>query len=173
MFILLGLRSPRRYSPYVRHSPYRKLSRDFTFGSSGSGDLESAQLTITTCSSCGLPSPLDNVFLDCSIQASIITERELEARPAVGVNLREPEKNDQEKEEDDKEKEKTFPGAYPIEQVVHSLDDPAKSPARHFVKAAQKNHFETEVLSCPTVHPSAQYGFKELFFRFFTYFFDW
>jgi hypothetical protein len=62
---------------------------------------------------------VDNVFLDCGIQVSIISERELEARPAVCVNLREP-------EEDDQEKEMTFPGAYPIEQVVHVSDEPAK-----------------------------------------------
>jgi hypothetical protein len=201
----LGLRSPRRYSPYKRHSPYRKLSRDFTFGSlaSGSGDLESAQSTITTCTSCGRPSPVGNIFLDCSIQASIISEPESEARPAVR-DLREPEEDDQEKEmtfpgahrieqvvyalearpavrdlrepeEDDQEREMTFPGAYPIEQVVYALDEPraAKLPASHFVKVAQKNHFETEVLPCPTVHPSAQYGFKELFFSFFAYILDW
>jgi hypothetical protein len=165
MFILLGLRSPRRYSPYVRHSPYRRLSRDFTFGSSDSGDLETAQPTITTCTSCGLPSPVDNVSLDCSIQASIHSERELEVRPAAS-DLREP-------EEDDQEKEMTFPGAYPIEKVVYALDERAKLPARHFAKVAQKNRFETEVLLCPAVHPSAQCGFKELFFRFFAYFLDW
>jgi hypothetical protein len=164
MLILLGLRSTRRYSPYERHSPYRKLSRDFTFGSSGSGDLESAQPTITTCTSCGRPSPVGNIFLDCSIQASNISEPESEARPAVR-NLREP-------EEDDQEKEMTFPGAYPIEQVVYALDEPAKLPASHYIKVSQKNHFETEVLPCPTVHPSAQYGFKELFFSFFAYILD-
>ena len=108
---------------------------------------------------------MDNVLLDCSIQASVIFERELEARPAVHVNLREP-------EEDDQEKEMTFPGAYPTEQVVYALNEPANLPARHFVKVAQKNHFETEVLPCPTVHPSAQYSFKELFFKILTYFFD-
>ena len=64
----------------------------------------------------------------------------------------------------------TFPGAYPIEQVVYALNEPAKLPARHFVKAAQKSNFETEVLPCPTVHPSAQYRFEELFFRFFCLF---
>lgn len=166
MFIPLGLRSPRRYSPYVKYSPYRKLSRDFTFGSSGSGDLESAQPTIPCCKSCGLPSPVDNVFLDSSIQASNISERDLEVKPAVRVNLRE-------LEEDNQEKEMTFPGAYPIEQVAYGLDEPAKLPAGHFVKVARKNHFETEVLPCPILHPPAQYVFKELFFRFFTYFFDW
>jgi hypothetical protein len=212
MFIPLGPRPQRRYSPYVRYSPYRKLSRDFPFGSSGSGDLESAQSTITSGTSCGLPSPVDNVSLDCSIQASIISEvseLELEAGPAVRVNLKEPEDDDQEKEmtfpgayliqasiisevselelearpavrvnlnepeEDDQEKEMSFPGAYPIEQVVYSLDEPAKLRARHFVKVAQKNHFNSEVLPCPTTHPSAQHGFKELFFRVFAYFFDW
>ena len=173
MFILLGLRSPRRYSPYMRHSPHRKLSPDFTFGSSGSGDLEGAQATITACTSCGLPFPMDNVFPDCSIQTSIISECELDARPAIRMNLMELEEDDQEKGEDDKEKEKTFPGAYPIEQAVYALDEPAKSPARHFVKVAQKNHFETDILPCRTVHPSTQYGFKELFFSFFVYFFDW
>ena len=160
MLILLGLRSPRRYSPYARHSPYRKLSRDFTFGSSGSGNLERAQPTVITCTSCGLPSPVDDVFLDCSIQASVISEPELESRP-VFPDLREP-------EEDNQEKEMTFPGAYPIEQIVYALDEPAKLRARHFVKVAQKNNFETDVLPCPTV-----YGFKELFFRFFAHFFDW
>jgi hypothetical protein len=200
MLTLLGLRSPRRYSPYKRHSPYRKLSRDFTFGSSGSGDLESAQPTITTCTSCGRPSPVGNIFLDYSIQASIISEPESEA-PAV-PDLREPEEDDQEKEmtfpgahpieqvvyalevrpavrdlkepkEDDQEREMTFPGAYPIEQFVYALDEPAKLPAGHFVKIAQKNHLETEVFPCPTVHPSAKYSFKELFFSFFAYILDW
>lgn len=165
MFIPLGFRPPRRYSPYVRYSPYRKLSRDFIFGSSGSGDLESAQPTITSGASCGPPSPVDNVFLDCGIQASVISERELEARPAVGVNLKEP-------EVDDLEKEMSFPGAYPIERVVYALDEPAKLRARYFVKVSQKNHFETEVLPCPTVHPSTQCGFKGLFSRIFAYFFD-
>jgi hypothetical protein len=199
MLTLLGLRSPRRYSPYEKRSPYRKLSRDFTFGSSGSGDLESAQPTITTCTSCGRPSPAGNIFLDSSIQASIISEPESEARPAVR-DLREPEEDVQEmemsfagahpieqvvyalearpavrdlREPEEDDQEMTFPGAYPIEQVVYALDEPAKLPASHFVKVAQKNHFETEVLPCPTVHPSAQYGFKELFFSFFAYILDW
>jgi hypothetical protein len=199
MLTLLGLRSPRRYSPYERRSPYRKLSRDFTFGSSGSGDLESAQPTITTCTSCGRPSPAGNIFLDSSIQASNISEPESETRPAVR-NLREPEEDDQEKEmtfpgaypieqvvyalearpafrdlrepEEDQEREMTFPGAYPIEHVVYALDEPAKLTASNFVKVAQKNRFETEVLPCPTVQPSAQYGFKELFFGFFAYILD-
>ena len=175
-FILLDLRSSRRYSPYVRYSPYRKLSRAFTLGSSGSGDLESARPTITPCASCGLPSRMDNILLDCSVQATIISECELEARPAVRLNLREPEaddqekeENDQEKEEDDREKEMTFPGAYPVEQAVYALNEPAKLPARHFIKSAQKNHSETEV---PTVHRSAQYGFKDIFFKILTYFFN-
>jgi hypothetical protein len=115
----------------VRYSPCRKLSRDFTFGSSGTGDLECAQPTITSGSTCGLPSPVDNVFLDCSIQAPIISEGGFGARPAVHVNLSEPE------EEDDQEMEMTFPGAYPIEQVVYALDEPAKLPATHLVKLAQ------------------------------------
>ena len=165
MFIPLGLRSPRRHSPYVRYSPYRKLSRDVTFGSSGSCDLEGAQPTITSGTSCGFPSPVDNVFLDCSIQVSI-SECELEARPAVRVGLKE-------HEEDDQEKEMTFPGAYPIEQVVDALNEPLKLLARPSVKVAQKNHFETEILPCPTFHPPAQYGFKGLFFRIFACFFDW
>ena len=154
---------------------------------------------------------MDNVFLDCGIQVSIISERELEARPAVCVNLRELEEDDQEKEmtfpgaypieqvahvsdeparrelegrpdvcvnlkepeEDDQEREMTFPGAYPLEQVVYALDEPAKFPARRFVKVPQKNHFETEVFPCPTVYPSGQYGFKELFFRISAYLFHW
>lgn len=157
MFIPLGLRPQGRYSPYVRYSSYRKLSRDFSFGSSGSGDLESAQPTITSSTSCGPSSPVD-----CSIQASIISEVS-KARPAVRVNLKE-------LEEDDQEKEMTFPGAYPIEQVVCALDERAK----HFVKVAhaQKNHFKSEFLPCPTVRPSAQHGFKESFFGIFAYFFD-
>ena len=106
---------------------------------------------------------MNNVSLDCSIQTSINSERELEATPAAS-DLREP-------EEDDQEKEMTFPGAYPIEQVVYALDE-AKLPAKHF-NVAQKNHFETEGLPCPTVHLSFQYGFKELFFKFFAYFFEW
>ena len=154
MFILLGVRPPRRYSPYVRYSPYRKLSRD----------LESPQPTITSSTSCGLPSPVDNVFLDCSSQAFVISEGELETRPAVRVNLKESEEDHQ---------EMAFPGAYPIEQVVYALDEPAKLCARCFVKIAQENHFETEVPPCPTVHPSTQCGFKGLFFRIFAYFFDW
>ena len=165
MLILLDLRSPRRYSPYVRHSPYRTLSRDFSLGLSSSGDLEISQPAISTCTSCGRPSPVDNVFLNCSIRASVTSERELEARPVVH-DLREP-------EEDDREKEISFPGAYPIEQVVNALDEPATLPARHFVKVAQKKYSESGVHPCPTVYPSAQYGFKELFFRFFTYFFEW
>lgn len=167
MLIPLGLRPQRRYSPYVRYSPYRKLSRDFLFGSAG---LESAQSTITSCTSCGLPSPVDNVSLDCSSQASIISEvseMELDARPTVRVNSKEPE------EEDDQEKEMTFPGAYPIEQVVYALDKSAKLRTRHLVKVAPKNHFKSEVPPCPTVHPSAQHGFKELLFRIIAYIFDW
>ena len=149
----------------MRYSPYRKLSRDFTLESSGSGDVESAQPTITTCTSCGLPSPVDNVLLDCSVQAITISEREVEARPAVQVNLREP-------EADDQEKEMTFPGAYPFEQVVCALNEPpAKLPTRYFIKSTQKNHSETDS-EVPTVHPSAQYSFKELFFKILTYFFD-
>lgn len=81
---------------------------------------------------------------------------------AVHVNLEEP-------EEDVQEKEMTFPGAYPIEQVVYALDE----PPRHFVKVAEKSFFETKVLPFPTVHPTAQYGFKNLFFKFFAYFFAW
>lgn len=219
MFIPLGLPRPHRYSPYLRYSPYRKLRRDFTFDSRGSGDMESTQPTITSGTSCSLPSPVDNVFLDCSAQASIISKRELEVKPVVCINLREPREDDQEKEvtfpgaypieqvvtpcglpspvdnvfldcsiqasiiserelearpavcinlrepEDDQEKEMTFPGAYPIEQVVHALDEPAK----HIFKAAQKNRFEAEGFPCPAVHPSVQHGFKELFFRIFAF----
>ena len=148
MFILLGLRSPRRYSPYVRYSPYRKPSRDFILRSSGSVDVESAQPTITTCTSCSFSSPEGNVLLDCTTQAPVISERELEARPAVRVNLREP-------EDDDREKEMTFPGAYPIEEVVYALNEPAKLPARHFVQAVQKNRFKTgsPLLNLPSICP--------------------
>ena len=67
----------------------------------------------------------------------------------------------------------TFPGAYPIEQVVYALDKSAKLRTRHLVKVAPKNHFKSEVPPCPTVHPSAQHGFKELLFRIFAYIFDW
>ena len=199
LLIILGLRSLRRYSPYVRYSLYRKLSRDFSLGSSSSGDLEIAQPSVSTCTSCGRPFPVDNGSLDCSIQASFTSEPELEARPVVR-DLREPEEDvldcsiqasiipERELEarpvvcdlrepvEDDQEKEMAFFGAYPIEQVVYVLHEPANLPPRHSVKVVKKKYLESEVYHCPTdatVYPSAQYGFKELFFRFLAYFFDW
>ena len=155
--------------------------------------MEIAQPIISTFTSCGRPFPVENSFLDCSIPASITSERELEARPVVG-DLREPEEDDldcsiqasntSEREleatpvvcdltehvKDDQEKEMTFPGAYPIEQVVYALDEPAKSPPKHSVKVAQKEYLESEVYPCPTVYP---YEFKELFLRSFAYFFNW
>ena len=104
--------------------------------------------------------------LNCSIQSSITSERELEARPVVG-DLSEP-------VEDDQEEEMTFPGAYPIAQVIYALDEPAAEfPPKHSVKVAQKEYLESEVYSCPTVYPSTQYGFTELFSRFLAFFFDW
>ena len=162
--------------------------------------MEIAQPTISTCTSCGRPFPVDSGF-DCSVQVSITSEPELEARPVVG-DLREPEEGvlncsiqasvtserelearpvvcepvEDDQVEDDQEKEMSFPGAYPIEQVVYVLHEPANLPPRHSVKVAKKKYLESEVYHCPTdatVYPSAQYGFKELFFRFLAYFFDW
>ena len=173
----------------MRRSPHRKLSRDFSLSSSSSGDLEVAQPTIPACTSCGRPFPVDNVFLNCSIPASITSGHELEARPVVG-DLREPEEDvyncsiqasitsDSERElearpvvcepvKDEQEKEMTFPGAYPIEPVVYALDGPANLPPRHSVKGTQKKYSESEVYS---VYPS---GFKELYLRFCAYFFEW
>ena len=181
----------------MRYSPYRRLSQDFSLNSSSSGDLENARPSLSTCTSCGRPLPVDSGFLDCSVQVSITSERELEARPAVGDlseseddvildcsihalttserelearpvvgDLREP-------VEDDQEEEMTFPGAYPIAQVIYALDEPAAEfPPKHSVKVAQKEYLESEVNSCPTVYPSTQYGFTELFSRFLAFFFD-
>ena len=172
----------------MRRSPHRKLSRDFSLSSSSSGDLEVAQPTIPACTSCGRPFPVDDVFLDCSIPTSITSGHELEARPVVG-DLREPEQDvfncsiqssitsERELEarpvvcdltepvEDDQDKEMTFkfPGAYPIEQVVSALDEPASLPPRHSVEGSQKKISKTEV------YP----GFKELFLRLCAYVFDW
>lgn len=244
-FLPLELRPPRRRLRYVRYSPYRKSSRDFTSDLSDSVDLEHSQLvreesdcTISPGTSCGPPSPVDDVFLGRSVQGSIISQYELETDLAVRVDLRGTEDHEKEMafpgaystqqfvytfddleytqhtvapcaswgfpspvhnvfsgfdiqgsiisqreletgwavhvdsrepEEDDQETEKTFPGAYPIERVVYALD----KPATRIVKAAQKKHFEKEVISCPTVRPSAQCGFTKSFYKFFAYLFDW
>jgi hypothetical protein len=108
--LLSALRPPRR--PYARYSPYRKLDRDFTFDSSDSFGLEYAQL-IREESSCNAtsgtpcrPSPVDDVTLGSSVP-----QLELETELAVCVNSRE------------SEEEVTFPGAYPIEEVVYASDE--------------------------------------------------
>ena len=56
----------------------------------------------------------------------------------------------------------SLPGAYPIEEVVHALDEPAKPPTKRIVKVAQKKHFEaqTRISLYSTVHPSTKCSFK-------------
>jgi len=170
-----GFHPLRQYSPYLRYFPYRRLGRDLTFDSSGFLDLENAQHikeeSHCTDTSCVLPFPEKNMFLGCSPQRSINSERELE------VGLTNP-INERVVEEVDQEKEMIFPGAYPIEQeqVVYVLDQPAGLPAKHIhvpVKVVQKNAFEAEIPSCLAVERSVSSDFEGTFFRFFAYLFGW